>query len=291
MITTLTPLLEKAERHSFAIPAFNVTNLETAQAVIRAAVIARSPVIVQTSEAALSYAGNRTLVRLIELVDQQEHARVPIVTHLDHGKHFPIVSQAIMLGYRSVHMDASEKPYRHNVALTRKACIFGHRRHIAVQGELGSLLGWEGMMASSFTRKRIVEKMTDPDQANDFVSKTGVDTLAVAVGTAHGVFRGWERIDFKRLKDIHSQARVPLVLHGGSGVAASDIRQAIRNGIRIINVDTELRLRFMAGLTAKLKTFNPKSKIDIREYLAAARLTMQQEAITIMKLFGSARRA
>ena len=290
MLTTLHQLLVKAEKKKFAIPAFNVTNLETALAVVRAAVKTKSPVIIQTSEAAIQYAGHQTLLRIMENVIAELSGTVPIVTHLDHGKHFETVKASVNLGYRSVHMDASEQPYDDNVSLTKKAVTLGHAKKITVQGELGYLLGYEGMMKMK-SMKQMTPLLTDPEQAKDFAQKTGVDTLAVAVGTAHGMFRGKEKVDFQRLIAIKQLTGKPLVLHGGSGVYEADIRKAISFGIRIINIDTDLRLSFMSGLQTAMKSYDPTKKVDVREPLGAAALTMEKEAITMIRLLGSANQA
>jgi ketose-bisphosphate aldolase len=291
MLTTLHTLLTKAEKGRYAIPAFNVTNLETTQAVLDAAVQMKSPVIIQTSEAAIEYAGHETLFALMCAAIEERAASIPVVIHLDHGKHFDIVKDCIQLGYSSVHMDASEQSWRENVALTKRAVTLGHKKGITVQGELGYLLGYEGMTAVHFTKQLLEKLMTDPEQARTFIQKTGADTLAVALGTAHGYFKGREHIDFKRLMAIKKLVKVPIVLHGGSGVPDKQLKEGIKLGIRIVNIDTSLRLQFMSGLTHALLSYNPKRKVDLRPYLATARLTMQREASRLITLVGSARKA
>lgn len=291
MLTTLHTLVEKAEKFGYAIPAFNVTNLESAQAAVRAAVALRSPVIIQTSESAITYAGHSTLLGIMESLARTEGKAIPVVTHLDHGKHFAVVKKCIDLGYRSVHMDASEQPWATNISLTKRAVALGHRHRITVQGELGYLLGYEGMTGKGFTRGDITKIMTDPDQAAEFVQRTGVDTLAIAVGTAHGEFRGKERIEFGVLKEINKKVKVPLVLHGGSGVPDAHIRRAIKSGIRIINVDTSLRIAFMIALQQSMRRFDPKKKVDLRMPLTYARNAMELRARKVITLFGSNGRA
>ncbi len=291
MLTTLHTLLKKAERGQYAIPAFNVTNLETAQAVLDAAVQMKSPLIMQTSEAAIEYAGGQTLFALMVAAIDERAASIPVVIHLDHGKHYEIVKECVTIGYTSVHMDSSERPWKENVALTKRAVALGHKKGITVQGELGYLLGYEGMTKIKMSRASLEKLMTDPHQAQIFVQKTSVDTLAVALGTAHGYFKGHEHIDLKRLVAIKKLVKVPIVLHGGSGVPDAQIKKAIAAGIRIVNLDTSLRLQFMSGLTRALDTYDPKRKVDLRPYLQAARLTMQREASRLITLLGSARKA
>ena len=286
MVTTLHKLLQHARRRSYAIPAFNVTNLETIQAILDAAVSQRSPVIMQTSERAMSYAGARTLYAMMRVAAEDRAKKIPVVIHLDHGKHYPIVAHAVRLGYTSVHMDASEQPWAMNVALTKRAVALGHANGITVQGELGYLLGYEGMTKIQFSKKAIEKYLTDPQQAAEFVNKTGVDSLAVAVGTAHGVFKGKEFVDIPRLRAIAKAVHIPLVLHGGSGLSAKELKAAIHSGVAVVNIDTWLRIAFMKGLSAAVKHPHP-DHVDIREPLGAARLTMLQEAIRVIRLLGS----
>ena len=291
MITTLHAPLRKAVRGRYAIPAFNVTNLETAQVVLRAAAKLRSPVIVQTSESAIAYAGPETIISMLQTLAGELAPHVSVITHLDHGKHFHVAERCVTLGYTSIHMDASERPWSQNVAVTRRAVVLGHRRRITVQGELGYLLGYEGMTKINFDRGKLKALMTDPDQAAAFVAATGVDTLAIAVGTAHGFFRGKEKIDFDRLAAIQKKVSVPLVLHGGSGVSDAEIRRAIRTGIRIINLDTALRIHFLNGIQQAMAQYDPKTMVDIRAVMDAAQRSMAREAERLIKLVGSAQQA
>lgn len=285
MIAHLETILPKAERKKYAIPAFNVTNLETVLAVVNAAVTAQSAVIIQTSETALRYAGAKTLRNIIEHVAEERGAKIPIVIHLDHGKNFPIIKSTATLKFTSVHRDASELPYEQNIEETKKAVMFCRPKKISVQGELGQIPGKEGMR--TLNKKSRLVLLTDPLVAHEFVSQTGIDTLAVSIGTAHGYFRGKEHIDLARLKEIKKRVFVPLVLHGGSGVAARELKSAIANGIRIINVDTALRLQFMHGLHMSFRSYNAKrGTVDIRTHLAQARVAMEKEILRIMKLFG-----
>lgn len=287
MISKLLPLIERAERGRYAIPAFNVTNLETIIAVVRAAVRTKSPVIIQTSESAIAYAGHEPLLRLIEMIAAREGRAARIVTHLDHGKHSSVVHESVRLGYCSVHMDASERPYRENIRRTKEAVTFAHRRGVPVQGELGYLFGHEGMTSAAFTIAAMQAAMTDPDQAAEFVALTGIDTLAVAVGTAHGIFRGRESVDSKRLAAIRSKIKIPLVLHGGSGAPRQQIRKSIAIGVRIVNIDTALRVAYAAGLRASVGTVRAGSKIDIREIMMPATAAMERVAIEHIRLLGS----
>lgn len=292
MLTSLQHLLAKARRGHYAIPAFNITNLETVQAVLTAAAKTKSPVILQTSMKAIAYAGAHTILALMQTAAREYAPEIPVVTHLDHGKDIKVVRECVQLGYASVHMDASEKPFAQNVSLTRQAVALGHRRGVLVQGELGYLLGYEGMRKIRFDVAKLARSMTDPDQAHEYVRRTGIDTLAVAVGTAHGYFKGKEKIDFSRLKAIAQRVRIPLVLHGGSGVSDAHVRKAIAHGVAVINLDTALRLEFLSGLKQSLGAASRRAAtVDIRTYLAQARLFMEREAIRLIRLLGSDRKA
>ncbi len=290
MISKLQPLVKKAQRQKYAIPAFNVSNLEMAQAITRAAKAKRSPVIIQTSSSALSYAGDSILLSIIEQVAVALSGNVPIVTHLDHGKELSLVKHCLKIGFRSVHMDASEYPYKKNIQLTRQAVIAGHKIGVSVQGELGMIMGSEGLtkIKKGFDYRQM---MTDPSKAAEFVRLTKVDTLAVSVGTIHGSFRGTEKIDFQRLGAIAKAVSVPLVLHGGSGNSPVLLKRAIKSGICIINIDTDLRLAYISGLQRALAGIKAGTKIDPRAILLSATKAMQAEAERFMEICGSARKA
>lgn len=290
MITGLRPLARRAQKKGYAIPAFNVSNLEMAQAVIRAAVAEKSPVIVQTSEGALSYAGDTALYQIIKTTAETLGRSIPVVIHLDHGKHPQIVKRCLALGYTSVHMDASAENFKRNIALTHQAVVNARKTKSAVQGELGAILGKEGLLQlkKGFDYTSL---MTDPKQAKEFVAKTGIDTLAVSVGTIHGSFKGTEHIDVARIRQIAKEVSVPLVLHGGSGNDPKALRQAIKAGICIINVDTDLRIALLAGLRQALNNKSLAKHIDPRAIFTASYAPMQAKAQAVMRLFGSSHQA
>ncbi len=290
MITDLRLLVRKAQKKRYAIPAFNVSNLEMAQAVIRAAVAEKSPVIVQTSEGALSYAGDTTLYQIIKTTAETMGKSAPIVIHLDHGKNPQTVKRCLALGYNSVHMDASTENLRRNITLTRQAVITARKTKAAVQGELGAILGKEGLvqLKKGFDYTSL---MTDPKHAKQFVAETGIDTLAVSVGTIHGSFKGVEHIDVTRIRQIAKEVSVPLVLHGGSGNDPKALKQAIKAGICIINVDTDLRISLLAGLRQALGNKALAKHIDPRAIFTASYAPMQAKAQAVMRLFGSSHQA
>ncbi len=313
MLSALAPMLNKARRGRYAVGAFNINNLEIAQAVVRAADALRAPVVLQTSEGAIDYAGMDELAAIAWIA--AEKTRVPVVFHLDHGKDPALVERAIRSGfYTSVMIDGSAHPYKENVRITKKIVALAHRRGISVEAELGAIAGIEDFVS-------VAERdahLTDPAQAGRFVAETRCDALAVAIGTAHGVykFKGAPHLDIPRLRKIAAAARLPLVLHGASGVAAklraalkdhcddlkdcnrvkdargvSDalIRAAVRAGICKINIDSDLRLAFTGAVRRAL--FADVKTVDPRKIIGPARDAVQQVVMEKMKLFGCVRKA
>jgi fructose-bisphosphate aldolase class II len=298
-------LLLRARREGYAVGAFNIQNLEGLWAVTGAAVEERSPVIVAVSPGAIKYGGLRLLATAVRTV--AEDLPVPLALHLDHGEDLETVSRCLEAGFTSVMIDGSHLPFRENVALTRKAVELAHPRGVSVEGELGRLAGME--------EKSVEERealLTDPAQAEEFVRLTGVDSLAVSIGTSHGAykFRGEPRLDFERLKLIRERVEVPLVLHGASsvppwavekagrygaqlqgakGIPEEHLRRAISLGIAKVNIDTDLRLAFTATVREVLAT--SPGEFDPRKILGPAREAMKEVVREKMRLFGSSGRA
>lgn len=285
MLVPLKQIIKKAEARRYAVGAFNTSNLEISLAIIRAAVTAKSPVIIQTSESAIKYSNLETIYNLMKTLANTIGKSVPIAIHLDHGKNLPLIKDCINIGYQSVQIDASEYDFNKNLKLSQQIVTLGHRKKIWVQAELGAILGAEGLVKLKKGQIKMKDLLTDPAQAEIFVKKTGSDVLAVSVGTIHGRFVGIEKVDQVRLKKIRQMTKIPLVLHGGSGLTDAVFKQAISNGVRIINIDTNLRLKFKQGLSSGLK--DSKTKIDPRQILAPATLAMQNEVLRLMKVFGS----
>ena len=289
MIVPIKQIVTKAYKGKYAIGAFNTSNLEITLAIIRAAVKQKSPVIIQTSESAISYSNLQTLFGIMTNVANTIGKSVPIAIHLDHGKNTQIVKDCINVGYNSVHMDASEKDYATNVRLSKEMAQLAHRKKIWIQAELGSILGKEGMVKLETGEINMKDLMTDPFKAKDFVERTKVDTLAISVGTIHGHFKGIERVDQPRLKKIRELVNIPLVLHGGSGLSPQTFKKAIKNGVSIINIDTNLRLAFRKALK---NTISKESDIiDPRKILNPSTEAMQAEVERIIKIFGSNNKA
>jgi fructose-bisphosphate aldolase class II len=270
----------------YAVGAFNVNNMEIVQGIMRAASEEKSPVILQVSAGARKYAGQAYIMKLVEAA-LSEDPTVPVVVHLDHGPSFEMCRDCIDGGFTSVMIDGSHLSYEENVALTKKVVDYAHARNVWVEAELGKLAGVEEHVQSD------EHVYTDPDQAVDFVGKTGCDSLAIAIGTSHGAykFKGDAKLDFERLEVISGKLPgYPLVLHGASsvpqdivalcnnyggqvggakGVPEEMLRKAAVMGVCKINVDTDIRL----ALTASIRRFMTEcpDQFDPRSYLTPAR--------------------
>lgn len=265
------PLIERAFSERWALGAFNTSNLEMTQAIAWGLEQQKSPGIIQTSESAIEYAGLTIIYDIVR--DVSEKAGVSIFLHLDHGRSFEIVEKCILAGYKSVMIDGSKMSFKDNVALTKKVVDFAHARGVWVEGEIGSIQGKEGMLRAEI---KIDDSMlTDPDEAVEFVAQTNVDSLAVSIGTIHGAFRGEEKIHFERLAAIRNKVKIPLVLHGASGLPQDEITRAVREGIVKVNIDTELREAFHdTVMENEEKTGN--SSVDPRKMLAPGRDAVQK---------------
>jgi fructose-bisphosphate aldolase class II len=278
MLARLQDVLQQAQRGRYAVGAFNISDLEQAQAVVTAAEKLRAPVILNTSEKAIEYAGLHELAAMC--LSLAKRAAVPVVLNLDHGRDVSVANDCISVGYSGIMFDGSRWAYEKNVALTRSVVLAGLRRNIGVEGELGQV------KYPTELKKSADLVLTDPAEANQFVRATGVCAFAVAIGNSHVIPR--DRLDFHLLKKIQAQVKVPLVLHGASGTAAASITRAIRLGVCKINIDTDLRIAFTKGVRTVLK--KGKKVYDPREYLSVGREMMMQVVMKKIRLFGSARK-
>ncbi len=305
MLVSNQDLLVPATRSVYAVGAFNVNDLEAVLAVAEAAADERSPAIVAVTPSAIKYAGLPFLSKIVRTA--AESSPVPMSLHLDHGEDFETASKCVGAGFTSVMIDGSHLSFEDNVALTKRVVDLAHPKGVSVEAELGRLAGVE--------EKTVEEKeaiLTDPSVAKEFVDRTGVDALAVAVGTSHGAykFKTEAKLDFDRLKDIRSKVDLPLVLHGASsvpvwiiekatkygaklegakGIPEDHIKKAISLGIAKINIDTDLRLAFTAAVREVL-TDSPK-EFDPRKILGPAKDAMKEVAKGKMRLFGSSGKA
>ncbi|MGB9741125.1 MAG: class II fructose-1,6-bisphosphate aldolase [Candidatus Bathyarchaeia archaeon] len=305
MLVTNKELLLPAKRGAYAVGAFNIQNLESLLAVVEAAVEEKSPVIVAVTPSAIKYGGLAYLSKIVRTA--AESVSVPMSLHLDHGEDFETVLRCVEAGFTSVMIDGSFLRFDDNVAITKRVVDFAHSHGVSVEAELGRLAGVE--------EKTVEEKeavLTDPDVALDFVRRTGVDALAVAIGTSHGAykFKGEPKLDFERLKRISEKVDIPLVLHGASsvpqwiiekaqkygaelagakGIPEEHIKKAISLGITKINIDTDLRLAFTAAIREVLS--NSPKEFDPRKILGPAKEAMKEVVRGKMRLFGSSGRA
>lgn len=277
---TLVDLLRPAQAGGYAVGAFNVHTLEIAQGIARAAEKLQAPVIFQVNQATIEYAGIGTISALVRAVAGE--LSVPAVVHLDHGKRLDVVVQCLRHGFTSVMIDASRLPYAENVALTRRVVEAAHAVGVSVEAELGHIGGTEDDVSGE-------GGFTDPDEATRFVAETGVDALAVAIGTAHGVYKGTPRLDFDRLAEIRRRLDVPLVLHGASGVPDDAVRRAVALGVQKVNIATELKIPFTETVRDFLAS-HPE-EFDPRYYLGAARDRVAEVVAGKLELVGAARRA
>lgn len=305
MLTSLKSVLNKAQKGHYAVPAFNINDLEILQSVMAAAKKLKSPIIIQTSEGAIEYAGMENLFQMVGVAAKEN---IPVVFHLDHGKNLKVVQKAIKSGYTSVMYDGSSLPYKENLKNTKKVVSWARAKKVSVEAELGSLKGVEDLV--SVKEKDAI--LTDPEQAKDFVEKTGCDALAVAIGTSHGAykFKGNPKLDLKRLSEIKKAVGIPMVLHGASGVPSrlvkmlkrcggdvgeakgnspAEIKKAIKMGVCKINIDTDLRLAFSAGLRCTLK--ENKKVFDPRKILEDSKKLMQRVAEEKIIMCGSKNKA
>ncbi|WP_303867794.1 class II fructose-bisphosphate aldolase [Acetobacterium wieringae] len=284
MRVNLTTLLKNACPRSQAIGAFNTPNLESVQAVIAAAEAQNQPVIIMHAQIHESMIPMEVIGPvMIRLADQ---ARVDVCVHLDHGEDLGYLLQAMKMGFTSVMYDGSRLPYEKNLTNTREIVRAAHYLGVSVEAELGRVLRPEGGGLPDADEKELTpaECYTDPEQAKSFVDATGVDALAIAFGTAHGLYEAEPCLDFKRIAAIHQWVDVPLVMHGGSGVSDSDFRKAIAAGITKINYFTYMSL---AGGQAVKNWFaqQPGQTLRFDEIVEIGRAAMQADVTRAIKVF------
>lgn len=277
-------ILTDARTAEYAIGAFNASNMEMVQAIVRGAERRVSPVIVQTSEGAIEYADLDLLATIIATVAKA--SSIPVIMHLDHGKSIDMVKRCIEAGYTSVMIDRSTVPFEQNIKETKEVVEYAHTRGVWVEAELGAIVGHEGVkeLRGGQTPDSF---FTDPKQARQFIASTGVDALAVSVGTIHGAFTGQEYIRFELLQEIQDTVPdIPLVIHGASGIASKHLQQACATHVCKVNVDTELRIAFERAAGAYFSTPTHDS-YDPRKILGPARNAMQMVVEEKIELFGS----
>ena len=308
-LVTTKEMFEKSMKEGFAIGAFNVNNMELIQGIVDAAAENNSPVILQASSSAIKYARINYLMKMVEAA-VEEHPNIPIAIHLDHGPDFETCKMCVDNGFTSVMFDGSKYDFEENIRLTKEVVDYAHAHGVVVEAELGKLAGIEDDVNVSASDAMY----TDPAQAEEFVRRTGVDSLAIAIGTSHGAykFKGEAKLRFDILKQIKERIpNTPIVLHGAStvipelvnmcneyggnipgakGVPDEILHEASISGVSKINVDTDLRLAMTAGIR-KVFLEDP-SAFDPRKYLIPARELVKETVSHKMKdVFGSANKA
>jgi len=282
-LVTMRELLQEADKGRYAVGAFNANNMEIVQAIIEAAQEESAPVILQASQGAVKYAGIEYIVGMVKVA--AEKATVPVVLHLDHGTSFEQIVQCVRYGFSSVMIDGSKYSLEENIALTKKVIDVARPAGLSIEAELGKIGGTEDDISVD-ERDAL---MTIPQEAAYFAEQTNVDALAIAIGTAHGPYKGIPKLDFNRLEEINKLVATPLVLHGASGVPDEAITKAISQGICKVNIDTQLRQAFVAGVKKVLEA-NPK-EIDPRKVLGPAKDAMKAVVKEKMRLFGCSGKA
>jgi fructose-bisphosphate aldolase class II len=267
-LVSMNAFLPQAKKEGFAVGQFNVNNLEFVQAIIEAGKEERSPLIFGASEGAIRYMGLNNVVALAKAA--AEEADVPVALHLDHGSSFEVVMKCIRAGFSSVMFDGSHYPFEENIRLTKKVVEAAHAVGVSVEGELGTIGGVEDDLNVSEEDAALA----DPEQAIRFWEETKVDAMAIAVGTAHGMYKGEPKIRYDIIEKVASQIEAPIVLHGGSGVPDESIQKAVSLGVGKINVNTENQVA-MVKVVRELLDKNP-DMIDPRKYLGPAREAIKE---------------
>ena len=274
MLVSSKEMLQKAQKGNYAIGAFNVENLEMAQAVIMASEKMNAPVLVQTTPGTLKYAPPSVFAGIVSRLARD--AKTPIALHLDHGNSVALCKECMKEGYTSVMIDGSLLPFEENIALVKEVTAISG--DVAVEAELGTVGGKEDLHEAGV-------QYTDPMQAKTFVEQTGIDSFAPAIGTSHGIYTAEPKLDLDRLSEIAANVSVPLVLHGTSGVPHDAVRECIKRGVCKVNYATELRVVFSNAVKAYVQA-NP-DVFDPKKYLAAGREAVVESVCNLITLCGS----
>lgn len=276
-------LLEKALKEKYAIPAFNVNNMEMALAIGEAVEENNSPVILQVSQGNIKYAGIGMAYNLVKFI--ADNVSTPVSIHLDHGKDFKQNIQCLRMGFTSLMFDGSKLSFEENVKITKMITESAHACNVPVEAELGRVLGTE----DSFTQEDVEKSMTNPDEALDFVQKTNIDFLAVALGNIHRMKEKGAELNISRLKEISNKVKIPLVLHGSSGVKTQSIQEGIQFGLAKINIATELNIAFRDGIKEYLDSYPDES--DVRKSLKLGKQKVKEKVIYYLKAFDTVNKA
>ena len=281
LVTTKQMLLD-AQKGNYAVGAFNVENMEMVMAVMEAAEELKSPVIMQTTPSTVKYAGLDFFLANVKAA--AERVSVPVAMHLDHGSSFELAMQAYRTGYTSIMIDGSHGSFEENIAVSKAVADACTPSGIPVEAELGKVGGKEDDLDGGDDNP-----YTDPDQAVEFVKRTGITSLAVAIGTAHGVYKGEPKLDLDRLSEIREVVDIPLVLHGTSGVPDETVTECVNRGICKVNYATDLRIAFTKGVS-EVFSENP-DVIDHKKYNARGKERVKEYVMSKMKVCKSVGKA
>lgn len=280
-LVTTKEMLLKAQEGNYAVGAFNVENMEMVMSVIAAAEELNAPVIMQTTPSTVKYAGLDFY--LANVAAAAKKSKVPVAMHLDHGSSFDLAMQALRAGYTSIMIDGSHSVFEENIEITKRVVDACKPSLIPVEAELGKVGGKEDDLDGG------CGGYTDPLEAKVFVEKTNVDSLAVSIGTAHGIYDGIPKLDLNRLSEIKNVVSVPLVLHGASGLSEESIKESINRGICKVNFATELRIAYTDGIKNTLSE-NPEL-IDPKKYGKSAMENVKELVKNRIEMCGSVNRA
>ena len=281
-LVTSKQLLLDAQKGGYAVGAFNVENMDMVMAVIAAAEETKSPVLMQTTPGTIKYAGLDLYMANAKAA--AENASVPVAMHLDHGNSFELALAAYRAGYTSIMIDGSKLSFEDNIALTKSVVDACHAGNIPVEGELGKVGGKEDDLENGDDNP-----YTDPQEAKEFVERTGVDFLAIGIGTAHGIYKGTPHVNVERLSEIREVVDIPLVLHGTSGVPDDQVRDCVSRGICKVNYATDLRIAFSNGIKKYLAE-NPNA-YDPKKYGACGIEEVKKYVMQKMEVVGSVGKA
>jgi len=283
MFVTTREMLIDAQNGRYAVPAFNIHNLETLQVVVDTAAEFKSPVILAGTPSTIEYAGGDYLVEITKVAAKRY--KIPIALHLDHFEKIDMIKYYIDIGFTSAMIDASREDFETNIKIVKQVVEYAHKRDMVVEAELGKLGGKEDNIVVSEKDSMY----TNPEAAKEFVLRTGIDSLAVAIGTAHGLYKGKPKLDFDRLKEIRNIVSIPLVLHGASDVPGDLVQKAISLGICKVNIATDLKIPFSDAVKDYFKE-NPEAN-DPRKYMTPGKKAMREVVIEKIKMCMSENKA
>lgn len=279
MLVNMKEMLNKADISKYAVAHFNINNLEWTRFILETCQELNTPVILGVSEGAIKYMGGfYTVHNLVEGLVKDLHIRIPVALHLDHGSSYDSCVLAIDNGFTSVMIDASKYTLKENIEITAKVVKYAHSKNVTVEAEVGAIGGEEDGIANELAYARV-------EDAIQLVKETGIDFLAPALGSVHGIYKGEPKLDFERMTKIHEITNIPLVLHGGSGIPDNLIQKAISCGIAKININTELQIAWSQGVRKLLE--ENKTVYDPRKIIKSGECLMKEMIKSKLELFGN----